>query len=336
MGPNRAVNTDVAAARLSKPERDRLVEAHIPLVVSVARRYAGRGAELEDLVQVGAVALVTASERFDPQRGTSFGSFASPTVEGAIRHHLRKVADADQTTVAQSDQPPATDEIPDGLSALAGSDDRMMLRGWLRTLSDRDRQIVYLRYHADMTERDIAREVGLSQAQVSRRLADALVQLRAASASTKQGSDPAPPVAAEPTPTPAEPASVPADPTPAPAEPAPTPPSPTASSEPSTATAAGASAATPPGSHSGRFLVRMDGELHERLSDAAKSQHLSLNRFVTQRLAESLTPRGRETSDEQQPLGGHLRTVLVTNIVVVVIAAVIAIVLLVLALERGL
>lgn len=309
MGSGRGVKGRASEGQLAKPERDRLVEAHMPLVHSVARRYAGRGAEFEDLVQVGAVGLLAASERFDPQRGVSFGSFAAPTVEGAIRHHMRKVD--------QSGPPVAADEIPEGISALAGSDDRLLLRGWLRALSDRDRQIVYLRFHADMTEREIASEVGLSQTQVSRLLAEALVQLREVSVSSAEpdsdsGVSPPPDI---------EPAS-----------PLTATPPPASASKP---TARGDAGDEPSPGHSGRFLVRMDGVLHQRLSDAARQDHVSLNRFVTERLAQSLS-RTDTAQRSERPLGGHLRAAMVANIVVVVVAAAIAIALVVLAIERGL
>jgi RNA polymerase sigma-B factor len=275
----------------------------------VARRYAGRGAELDDLVQVGAVGLLSASERFDPQRGVSFGSFAAPTVEGAIRHHLRKLEKTSQTL--------AHDEIPEGLSALVGTDDRLLLRSWLRTLGDRDRQIVYLRFHADMTEADIGRELGLSQAQVSRLLAEALVQLREVS-----GSAAAPERAAAS-------AAAPDDAPAAPLAPASSPTSePSSTARPSSGEEAGHS-------HSGRFLVRMDGLLHERLSDAAKRDHVSLNRFVTEKLADSLSP-SRSVREGEQPLNRRLRVAMIANIVIIVLAAAAAIVLVVLAINRGL
>src|ERR1700739_2228121 len=69
--------------------RERLIESHLPLVRALARRYAGPNAELDDLVQVGAVGLIKASDRFDPARGVAFATFATPTIEGEIRHHLR-------------------------------------------------------------------------------------------------------------------------------------------------------------------------------------------------------------------------------------------------------
>jgi RNA polymerase sigma-B factor len=69
--------------------RERLVERHLPLVRALARRHANRGERFEDLVQVGSIGLLEAIDRFDPERGGDFKSFAVPTITGAIRHHLR-------------------------------------------------------------------------------------------------------------------------------------------------------------------------------------------------------------------------------------------------------
>ncbi|HYY02831.1 MAG TPA: sigma-70 family RNA polymerase sigma factor [Gaiellaceae bacterium] len=69
--------------------RDRLIEENMPLVVALARRYANRGERLEDLVQVGAIGLIEAADRFDPHRGVAFRAFAIPTIIGEIKRHLR-------------------------------------------------------------------------------------------------------------------------------------------------------------------------------------------------------------------------------------------------------
>jgi RNA polymerase sigma-B factor len=69
--------------------RDELVERYLPLVRHLARRYA-RGLEpLEDLVQVGSIGLLHAIDRYDPDSGTAFSSFAVPTILGEIRRHFR-------------------------------------------------------------------------------------------------------------------------------------------------------------------------------------------------------------------------------------------------------
>jgi RNA polymerase sigma-B factor len=73
-------------------ERERLILDHVGFVEALARRYADRGEPLEDLTQVGMVALVGAADRFDPTRGIDFRSFAAPTVLGEIRRYFRDKA----------------------------------------------------------------------------------------------------------------------------------------------------------------------------------------------------------------------------------------------------
>jgi RNA polymerase sigma-B factor len=69
--------------------RDRLVEELMPLVRSLARRYAGRGEPIDDLVQVGAIGLIKAIDRFELERGVELSTYAVPTIVGEIRRHFR-------------------------------------------------------------------------------------------------------------------------------------------------------------------------------------------------------------------------------------------------------
>ena len=69
--------------------RDALVEGYLPLSRAVARKFIGRGAELEDLEQVAAMALLKALDRFEPDRGFRFVTYAVPTITGDLRNHLR-------------------------------------------------------------------------------------------------------------------------------------------------------------------------------------------------------------------------------------------------------
>ncbi|HEX2175825.1 MAG TPA: sigma-70 family RNA polymerase sigma factor [Nocardioidaceae bacterium] len=62
---------------------------NLPVAESIARRYAGRGEPLEDLLQVAAMALTKAVQRFDPHRGHDFLSFAVPTIRGEIKRYFR-------------------------------------------------------------------------------------------------------------------------------------------------------------------------------------------------------------------------------------------------------
>jgi RNA polymerase sigma-B factor len=364
-----------------------LIESHLPLAKSVARRYVGRGVELDDLVQVAAVGLVKAANRFDTRRGASFSAFAEPTIEGEIRHHLRdrsgtvriprelqrlgkRLRSRQSELAATLGRAPTLSELADAVDAdtkqveralaaelardpvslaqpeggaeavldaepYADSDDRLLFTERMHVLDERERQIVYLRFHADMTERQIAREVGISQAHVSRLLAGALTKLRAELAEdetpAKTGDTTSQPVVS--------PAIMAAD---------------TPENRPAKAAAAAKPATKPAAGYSGRFLVRMSGDLHQQLAQAAEREHVSLNRFVTDALAESVTadsahePTAPPAAEPARSVGDPtppgrprdprrtLRVVLAANVVVVVLAGTIAVVLLVLALQRGL
>lgn len=210
-------------------DREQLIESHLPLVRAIARRYAGRGENMDDLIQVGSIGLIRASDRFDPARGVAFATFATPAIEGEIRRHLgdripplriprelQRMSGAVQVRRRELEallgRSPTVDELASALGVkqddveralaverarqsapesadaiesaagseqLASAEDRLLLEAGARALDERERRIVFLRFHADMTEREIATEVGISQAQVSRVLSGALVKLRA-------------------------------------------------------------------------------------------------------------------------------------------------------------
>jgi RNA polymerase sigma-B factor len=69
--------------------REELIERHLPLVRSLARRYAGRGEALEDIEQVGAIGLIKAIDRFELSREVSLATYATPNVVGEIKRHFR-------------------------------------------------------------------------------------------------------------------------------------------------------------------------------------------------------------------------------------------------------
>jgi RNA polymerase sigma-B factor len=80
----------VHARRSGDPsERAALIEEFLPLARSLARRLRTSNESRDDLVQVACVGLVKAFDRFDPERGTMFSSFAVPTIMGELRRHLR-------------------------------------------------------------------------------------------------------------------------------------------------------------------------------------------------------------------------------------------------------
>lgn len=69
--------------------RSELVMSHLNLVRFLASKFKNRGEPLDDLIQVGTIGLIKAIDRFDPDRGLEFTTYATPTVLGEIKRHFR-------------------------------------------------------------------------------------------------------------------------------------------------------------------------------------------------------------------------------------------------------
>jgi RNA polymerase sigma-B factor len=332
--------------------RARLIEKHMGLVRSVARRYARGGEPVDDLVQVGAIGLIKAVDRFEPSRGRSLRAVAMPAIEGEIRHHLR-----DRTHLVRPPQPvlelaarvrraqielgaregrlptPAEvaaavgaseDEVAQALQARAPAvplepehaaaapddlaDERALLQAGMSVLSQRERRILELRYYEDRSQAEIAREVGLSQAQVSRLIRRAVDRMRAAVVDGEGAAYPR--------------------------------------EEMATREAEERAAQQQQSTHSGRLLVRMPQSLHAELARVAEREGVSLNTLITGALASAVSWRegtidGFDVVDAEggaEPPSSHPRwtsIALAANLVVVVLAAIVAIVLLIVALGHG-
>ena len=69
--------------------REKLVMSHMNLVRFLANKFKNRGEPLDDLIQVGYLGLLKAIDRFDPDRGLEFTTYATPTIMGEIKRHFR-------------------------------------------------------------------------------------------------------------------------------------------------------------------------------------------------------------------------------------------------------
>ncbi|HUQ40041.1 MAG TPA: sigma-70 family RNA polymerase sigma factor [Acidimicrobiales bacterium] len=83
------IETSLAPEVTAHQLRDRLVEDNIGLAHAVASRYRGRGEAMDDLVQVALEGLVRAAERYSPEHGVKFSTFATSTMVGHLKHHFR-------------------------------------------------------------------------------------------------------------------------------------------------------------------------------------------------------------------------------------------------------
>jgi RNA polymerase sigma-B factor len=173
--------------------RDRLIRQYLPLVRRLARSHAGRGEQLEDLVQVGSIGLIKAIDRFQLERGVDLASFAIPTINGEIKRHLRDRAWPIRIPRRLQELDPSlrvrAAELVDGRNGEfecesqieAGyelGEDRVTLARGFRVLDDRERRLLRLGFFEGKSQAQIAREVGISQIHVSRLTRRALAKLR--------------------------------------------------------------------------------------------------------------------------------------------------------------
>lgn len=215
-----------------------LVEGYLPLSRAIARKFSGRGVEQEDLEQVAAMALMKAIERFEPDRGLKFTTYATPTIAGEVRNYLRdkgsilrvsrdtrsrlyRMQKVRESLTQELQREPSMKELaaamniaPDELlslldqressevmsmsSAASSDEDAQELEErlgviedgyeqveqaewmqWvLRQVTPTERKLLEMRFVRRMGQRETARNLGVSQMQVSRMERRILARLR--------------------------------------------------------------------------------------------------------------------------------------------------------------
>ena len=231
--------------------RELLIERHQGLARALALRYRASGEPIDDLIQVASLGLVNAANRYDPDRGVPFSTFAVPTILGELRRHFRdhgwsvhlprglkervlETKSAIERLNQELQRSPTAeelaehmglslDEVLDALTArhesqalsldapagasededlplieAAGSIDpgfdavdyREALQHVVDKLSPEERELLEMRFGAELPQREIAERLGTSQMQVSRLLRRVLDRLRILAAEREQSPPP--------------------------------------------------------------------------------------------------------------------------------------------------
>jgi RNA polymerase sporulation-specific sigma factor len=164
--------------------RQTLIERNLRLVVYIARRFENTGINIEDLISIGTIGLIKAINTFRAEKNIKLATYASRCIENEILMFLRK--NSAQRTEVSFDEPLNTDW--DGkellLSDVLGTDndivmrpieedvDRKLLHTAVSKLSAREQDIIRMRFglrgQKELTQKEVADRLGISQSYISR------------------------------------------------------------------------------------------------------------------------------------------------------------------------
>ena len=161
-----------------------LVEHNLRLVVYIAKKFEGAGVDGDDLVSVGTIGLIKAINSFKSEKNIKLATYASRCIENEILMYLRRMSRLKQEV--SFDEPLNTDwegnelllsdvmgtDADSVYSDIEGGVERELLRASLSKLSAREQKIMRMRFALDggdeMTQKDVADKLGISQSYISR------------------------------------------------------------------------------------------------------------------------------------------------------------------------
>ena len=185
--PLKGEDEQAALAALEQGSEDAkqlLIERNLRLVVFISRRFENTGVNLEDLISIGTIGLIKAISTYRLDKNIKLATYASRCIENEILMHIRKISS--QKAEVSLDEPINMDY--DGnellLSDILGTDEDMILRPLeddvdltilrqaVKELPDREREIVVMRFglygHKELTQKEVAEYMGISQSYISR------------------------------------------------------------------------------------------------------------------------------------------------------------------------
>ncbi len=174
--------------------RQKLIEHNLRLVVYIAKRFENTGINVEDLISIGTIGLIKAVNTFNADKNIKLATYASRCIENEILMYLRK--NASTRSEISFDEPLNTDW--DGkellLSDILGTDsdivmrpieadvDRKLLKDAVGKLSGRERDIITMRFglsgQKELTQKEVADKMGISQSYISRLEKRIILRLR--------------------------------------------------------------------------------------------------------------------------------------------------------------
>ena len=174
--------------------RNVLVEHNLRLVAHIIKKYYGKQNEQDDLVSIGTIGLIKAIDTFDPDKNIRLSSYASRCIENEILMHFRAAkktaqdislnetidTDKDGNPLTLMDIMAVDDTILDDLDRKLNS--RKLGQFIREELSDREKTVILLRYGLGgtepLTQKEIAKQLGISRSYVSRIETKALKKLK--------------------------------------------------------------------------------------------------------------------------------------------------------------
>ena len=216
--------------------REKFINGNLKLVLSVIKRFYGRGENLDDLFQIGCIGLIKAMDNFDLSQNVQFSTYAVPMIIGEIRRYLRdnnmvrvsrsvrdlayKVLAVKEKAVREQKKEPTVEEIAktlgvekediafcldaiqepislqepvygdetdniyvmDQIKDKKNSDENwaenITISEAMKKLKEKERNIINKRFFEGRTQMEVAEEIGISQAQVSRLEKSAINHIR--------------------------------------------------------------------------------------------------------------------------------------------------------------
>lgn len=164
--------------------RNKLIEHNLRLVVFLAKKYENTGVDLEDLVSIGTIGLIKGVNTYKLDKNIKLATYASRCIDNEILMFLRKNKrrkgeisfedslsyDAEGNELHLEDILGTENDIV--TKGIEESDDKKILQEEISKLNERDKKIMTLRYglfnHKEMTQKDVAKVLGISQSYISR------------------------------------------------------------------------------------------------------------------------------------------------------------------------